>query len=230
MKIKLNAIETRILGALVEKEICTPDQYPLSLNGLVNACNQKSNREPVMELDEATVQAQVDGLIRRYLVRSHSGFGSRVAKYQHRLCNTEFGPLRLSPQELAVLCEMLLRGPQTPGELRSRCERLCHFESVEQVEATLSDLSNRDEPLVVRLPRQPGKRENRYGHLLGDDDYAAELHGMELSGPDTATGSTRLERLEQRLTDLEQEVAELRSLLELVMEDSPPSASKSAES
>jgi uncharacterized protein YceH (UPF0502 family) len=125
--ITLTANEARVIGSLIEKEITTPDQYPLSLNALANACSQKSNREPVMELDEAQVQDVVDGLTRKHLVSEKTAFGSRVTKYRHRFCNTEFGELTFSPQELGLLCEMLLRGAQTPGELRSRASRLCRF-------------------------------------------------------------------------------------------------------
>ena len=119
MNIRLSAIEARIIGSLIEKQVTTPDQYPLSLNALVSACNQKSNREPFMQLDEATVKSAVDGLARRHYVVEKSGFGSRVPKYQQIFCNTEFGSLKFTPQETAIICELLVRGPQTPGELRS---------------------------------------------------------------------------------------------------------------
>ena len=127
MNIRLSAIEARIIGSLIEKQITTPDQYPLSLNALVNACNQKSNREPLMQLDEATVKFVVDSLARRHLVVEKSGFGSRVPKYQQIFCNTEFGSLKFTPQETAIVCELLLRGPQTPGELRSRVTRMAEL-------------------------------------------------------------------------------------------------------
>src|SRR5487761_1840001 len=125
MDILLSDVETRVLGSLVEKELTTPEYYPLSVNALVNACNQKSNRDPVMSLDEPTVQRTLDALSRKHLVLERSGFGSRVPKYQHLFCNTEYGSLKFSPQELAIVCELLLRGAQTPGELRSRASRLC---------------------------------------------------------------------------------------------------------
>src|SRR5499425_3763048 len=134
MNIRLTANEARIIGSLIEKQITTPDQYPLSLNALVNACNQKSNREPVMSLDEPVTQATLDGLIRKHFVIEKSGFGSRVPKYQHRFCNTEFGPLKFTPQELAIVCELLVRGPQTPGELRTRAARMAAFSEMGQVE------------------------------------------------------------------------------------------------
>src|SRR5579871_6095228 len=140
LKIELTALEARVIGCLIEKAITTPDQYPLSLNALVNACNQKSNRDPVLDLSESEVQQTLDGLSRKHLVMEKSGFGSRVPKYQHRFCNTEFGNLVLDPQELAVVCELLLRGPQTPGELRGRASRMAPFSEVSETEATLTRL------------------------------------------------------------------------------------------
>src|SRR5579864_5503286 len=133
MNIELSPIEARVIGCLIEKQITTPDQYPLSLHALLSACNQKSNREPVMELDQPTVQHTVDALSRKHFVLEKSGFGSRVPKYQHRFCNSEYGPLRFDSQELAVICELLLRGPQMPGELRSRASRMAPFTDVAQV-------------------------------------------------------------------------------------------------
>ena len=177
MNIRLDALEARVLGCLVEKEITTPDQYPLSLNALVNACNQKSNRDPVLALDEATVQATLDGLGRRHLVLERSGFGSRVLKYRHRLCNGDHNPLQLAPRELAVLCELLLRGPQTPGELKARVQRLAPFADADEVEATLAALAARpDGPFVVRLPRQIGARDARWAQLFTGEPAAA--HGL----------------------------------------------------
>ena len=170
MPLELNALEQRIIGCLLEKQISTPDQYPLSLNALVNACNQRSNRDPVLDLDERTVQGVVDGLARRQLLLEKSGFGSRVPKYQHLFCNTQFGSLKFSPQETAIVCELLVRGPQTPGELRSRAARLAPFQDVSEVETALEALASRaDGACVVRLPREPGRRESRYRHLFGGD-------------------------------------------------------------
>jgi uncharacterized protein YceH (UPF0502 family) len=167
MNIRLSALEARILGALLEKEITTPDQYPLSLNALVAACNQKSNRDPVLELDERAVQQALDGLSKRHLVLERSGFGSRVVKWRHRLCNGEHNPLQFSAQETALVCELLLRGPQTPGELRSRAQRLAPFQDLAQVEDTLARLMARaDGPFVARLERQPGARESRCAQLF----------------------------------------------------------------
>ena len=217
MKIELTPPETRVIGCLIEKQITTPEQYPLSMNALTNACNQKSNREPVMELAEADVQAIVDGLIRKFHVSEHSGYGSRVAKYQHRFCNTEYGSLNFSAQELAIVCELFLRGPQTPGELRSRASRLSHFSDVSEVEAALERLARRDDgPFVLRLPREPGRRESRYAHLFSGEPaipataptLAVAEHGERAEG-----AASRLDRLEQRLAVLEAEVATLRERL-----------------
>src|ERR1700691_3417303 len=163
MKIELTALEARVIGCLIEKQITTPDQYPLSLNALLLACNQKSNRDPVLELTDRSVQELVDGLMRKHLVLEKSGFGSRVAKFQQRFCNTEFSALQFTPQERAILCELLLRGPQTPGELRTRASRMAEFTDVTQVEAALETLSQREGgACVVRLAREPGRRDARY--------------------------------------------------------------------
>ena len=153
MNMNLSLYETRVKGCLMEKAITTPDQYPLSLNALVNACNQKSNREPVLELKETTVKDIAEGLIKKYLVSRVDG--SRVTKYQHRFCNTEFGVLHLSENAIGIICELFLRGPQTPGELRNRTERLCKFKDVNEVETELTNLMAREEPLVVKIPREP---------------------------------------------------------------------------
>jgi uncharacterized protein len=164
--VALSPGEARVLGCLMEKQVTTPEQYPLTLNALVNACNQKSNRDPVMALAEAEVQALVDGLKRRYLVLERGGSGSRVPKYQHSFCNTEFGALKFSPQEFAIVCELLVRGPQTPGELRSRAARMAPFADSHEVEAALSALAARsDGPVVQVLAREPGRRESRWAQL-----------------------------------------------------------------
>jgi hypothetical protein len=220
MKIELNALEARIIGCLIEKQITTPDQYPLSLNALVNACNQKSNREPLMLLDESTVQVTVDELSRKHLLLDRSGFGSRVAKYRHCFCNTEFGTLKFDPQELAIVCELLLRGPQTPGELRSRASRMAAFTDVTEVEAILERLSKRDGgPCVRRLAREPGRRESRYSHLFGGAIAEhADSNLIDAQSPTPGQTSAAEESLpasgqEQRLRRLEQEVQALRAEL-----------------
>ena len=217
MRVELDSLEARVIGCLLEKQVTTPDQYPLSLNSLVSACNQKSNREPVMSLDEPTVQSTLDALSRKHLVLERSGFGSRVPKYQHLFCNTEYGTLKLSAQELAVVCDLLLRGPQTPGELRSRASRMAKFGDVSEVEAVLQALQNRESgPLVARLPREPGRRESRYMHLFSGEPAApAEADDRGPPGePAALEGETlhsRVSRLEAQLAALRAEVEELRS-------------------
>jgi uncharacterized protein YceH (UPF0502 family) len=212
--ITLTVLEARVIGALIEKEITTPDQYPLSLNALVNACNQKSNREPVMELDESQVQEIIDGLVKKHMVSEKTAFGSRVTKYRERFCNTEFGSLTFSPQELGILCVLLLRGAQTPGELRTRTARLCRFDDVQEVEAVLDRLMQREDgPFVARLPREPGKRESRYVQLFSETPHLAE----PTAGKDvTVAGeeAERLDRLEQLVIELFREVEDLRARLD----------------
>src|SRR5271154_5959851 len=212
MNIEFSPNEARVIGCLIEKEITTPDQYPLSLNALTNACNQKTNREPVLELTETAIQQTVDGLMKKHMVSDRSaGYGGRVTKYKHRFCNTEFGPLKFSKQELGVLCVMLLRGPQTPGELRSRTNRLCEFADAEQVEVTLKSLLSREEgPFIARLPRAPGARESRYAHLFcGPIESVEEAPQIE-----AAPGTSAAPSLAQRVAALEQLVDNLRLELE----------------
>jgi uncharacterized protein YceH (UPF0502 family) len=212
MTIELTAHEARVIGCLIEKQIATPDQYPLSLNALTNACNQKSNRHPVLELGERDVQAVVDGLMKRQLVLEKSGFGSRVPKYQHLFCNTQFGSLKFSPQGTAIVCELLLRGPQTPGELRTHAARLAPLSDVSEVELELEELMTRpDGPFVAKLPREPGRRESRYLQLFSGEappEVGDETHA---SMPDS--GSSRPD-LAGRIAALEAEVADLRREIE----------------
>ncbi|HHQ4773565.1 TPA: YceH family protein [Aeromonas veronii] len=205
MELVLGPLEARVIGCLIEKEICTPDQYPLSLNALVNACNQKSNREPVLDLAELDIRVVVDELIRRRLVVNTAGFNARVPRYQHRFCNTEFGELKFDAQELGIICELLLRGPQTLGELRSRTNRLCSFDDVTEVDAVLNRLIERG-PYVVKLPREPGKRESRYAHLFSGE---VDIQAMMDATPAAAYASPAADRL----SELEQEVSELKSRL-----------------
>jgi uncharacterized protein YceH (UPF0502 family) len=210
MNIEFSPNEARVIGCLIEKEITTPDQYPLSLNALTNACNQKTNRDPVLELSEAEVQQSVDSLMKKYMVSDKSaGYGGRVTKYKHRFCNTEFGSLKFSKQELGIICVMLLRGPQTPGELRSRTNRLCEFADAEEVEATLRNLMMREDgPFIARLARGPGARESRYAHLFsGSMDSAPEPDAPEHSASESASGAPTLS---QRVSALEELVERLR--------------------
>jgi len=216
MKIELSPIEARVIGCLIEKQITTPDQYPLSLNALVNACNQKSNRDPVMSADDAMIQSTLDHLIRKHLVIEKSGFGSRVPKYQHLFCNTEFGSLKFTPQELAIVCELLVRGPQTPGELRTRAARMAPFSEVGQVETALESLSSRaDGSFVVRLPREPGRRDSRYAHLFSGAVTIPALTEEPIteSSMASASGPSRLERLEEEVRQLKEELKDIRARL-----------------
>ncbi len=221
MNTTLTALEARIIGCLIEKQITTPDQYPLSLNALVNACNQKSNRDPVLDLDERTVQEAVDGLAKRHLVIEKSGFGSRVSKYHQIFCNAEFGSLKLSAVETAIVCELLLRGPQTPGELRNRANRMATIAAADDVERTLEQLATRAEgALVVRLPREPGRRESRYTQLftgmpavVDHDTSAAPRAASAPTPPSQGSLEARVAELEQALRDVRSEVAELREQL-----------------
>jgi uncharacterized protein YceH (UPF0502 family) len=215
----LSLHETRVIGCLVEKEITTPDQYPLSLNSLTNACNQKSNRDPVMDLDEVAVQQTVDQLIKKRLVSEQSGYGNRVPKFQHLFCNSAFGTLKFSPQELGIVCELFLRGPQTPGELRSRASRLCQFGDANEVEATLSRLASREDgPFVMRLVREPGRRESRYAHLFSGEVAGGEERETPDASADfvekPSAGGGRISQLEARVAALEFSLAELRLLLD----------------
>ena len=216
MNIELSPIEARVIGCLIEKQITTPDQYPLSLNALVNACNQKSNRDPVMSADEAAIQSTVDQLIRKHLVIEKSGFGSRVPKYQHRFCNTEFGTLKFTPQELAIVCELLVRGPQTPGELRTRAARMASFSEVGQVETALESLSSRaDGPFVVQLPREPGRRDSRYAHLFSGAVMIPARTEESVTEPSMASAPapSRLERLEEEVRQLKEELKDIKARL-----------------
>jgi uncharacterized protein len=234
MNLVLLPMEARVIGCLIEKQITTPDQYPLSINALVNACNQKSNRDPMMDVDEATVQRTLDDLSKKHLILERSGFGSRVPKYQHRFCNTEFGTLKFTPQELAIVCELLLRGPQTSGELRPRAARMAPFTDADQVETTLETLRTRaDGPFVVRLPRQAGRRDSQYAHLFSGPVAAAEesgsaategtsmaaataaLGGSASASPASFTHAGRApENVESRVARLESEMRRLREDLD----------------
>ncbi len=212
----LSPLEARIIGALLEKELTTPDQYPLTLNSLITACNQKSNRDPVISLTESDVQNVLDDLIKKGMV-SEVVFGSRVAKFKHRFCNTEFSQLHLNSKELACLCIMFLRGAQTPGELRTRANRLCLFADVTEVDATLAGLMNREgDPLVVKLEREPGKREARYMHLFYDDETFNDVTVSLAPGPTSRNNANeqeeRIVALEELVQEMRIEIGELRQL------------------
>jgi len=202
----LTHVETRILGALIEKDITTPDYYPLSLNALINACNQKSNRDPVMNLDESAVRDALLSLNQKGLAGAVSSADSRVPKYEHRLQEA----FNLPRAETAVLCVLMLRGPQTPGELRGRTERMHRFEELSDVNSALQRLSQRDPPLVRMLPRQPGTKEARYAHLLsGEVEIAEPAH--EPAPADNTADSERIARLESEVGSLKAEIAELKT-------------------
>jgi len=213
MNIEFSANEARVIGSLIEKEITTPDQYPLSLNALTNACNQKTNREPVLDLSEAMVQQAVDSLMKKYMVSDKSaGYGGRVTKYKQRFCNTEFGSLKFSKQELGVLCVLLLRGPQTPGELRSRTQRLCEFTDADAVESTLKALMAREDgPFIARLARAAGARESRYAHLFSGVIESVPETLEPLDAPAASSMGQRLAHLEELVAELRAEVDALKS-------------------
>jgi uncharacterized protein YceH (UPF0502 family) len=216
MELSLTANEARVLGSLIEKDITTPDYYPLSLNALVNACNQKSNRDPVLQLDESAVRDALGALQDRRMAGPAGGADSRVTKYEHRLQEV----FNFSRQETAVLCVLLLRGPQTPGELRGRTDRLHRFEALDDVQSALQKLMQRDPPLVKVLPRQPGTKESRWVHLMSGDVEGAEMPPgagvlADHRSEDRHTEDTeRLARLEDEVAALRRELAEMKDQLE----------------
>jgi len=205
----LSDVECRVLGALIEKDITTPDYYPLSLNALVNACNQKNNRDPVMSLDENSVRDALLKLQEKRLAGPASGADSRVTKYEHRSQEV----FNFTRAETAIMNVLLLRGPQTPGELRGRTERMHRFEELSDVQATLQKLMQREMPLVKMLPRQPGTKESRFAHLLSGDveGYVAP---PEVSSAAAAEDDGRIARLESEVAELRRELADLRQQME----------------
>jgi uncharacterized protein len=210
VNILLNEVECRVLGALIEKEITTPEYYPLSLNALANACNQKSNRDPVMNLDEAAVRQALHSLDGQSLVRSVSASDSRVTKYEHRL-QEAFNFYR---HEVAILCVLLLRGPQTPGELRTRTERMHSFDDLSAVQSSLTHLMKREPPLAKVLPRQPGTKESRYAHLLSGDVESFETKSeVETSASARSADAERIALLEKEVSALRQNAAALEKEL-----------------
>ena len=211
MKYQLGATEARVIGCLLEKQVTTPEQYPLSVNAVTMACNQKTNREPVMNLGEHEVQDILDELVKRHYLRTVSGFGNRVTKYEQRFCNSEFGDLKLSAAEVAVITTLLLRGAQTPGELRTRASRMHEFADVQEVEQTLDGLATRDDgPYVVRLAREPGKRESRYMHLFsGEIDISVKSVAADITAGE--------DDLVARVEALEDEVAGLKQRLDALL-------------
>ena len=230
--ITLSAEQCRVIGVMLEKETTTPEQYPLSINGITTACNQKSNREPVMSLSEAQVQNCVDELVKMNLLMIDHKASGRVNKYFHRFCDTEFGDLKFTAQQRAIICLLLLRGPQTPGELRTRSNRLADFADVNEVENALSQLRNlNNQTLVKKLEREPGKRESRYVQLFSDldenhqtvqnssaliDDAGHEVGNTRIKTPSESEHilTERVKALEQQVATLTEQVACLTELLE----------------
>jgi len=211
MELSLSPVEIRVLGSLVEKDITTPEYYPLSLNALVNACNQKSNREPVMQLDEGAVRDALSALQERRMAGPASGADSRVSKYEHRLQEV----FNFTRPEIAVVCVLLLRGPQTPGELRGRTERMFRFESLDDVQSALQKLGQREPSLVKVLPRQPGTKESRWAQLFGGDVAVGEPSPAESVAASVNSADTeRIAQLEEEVATLRREMGELKDQLE----------------
>ena len=207
----LNETETRILASLVEKQLTTPEYYPLTLNALVNACNQKSNREPVVSYDEKTVTDTLERLRDRNLVYVYYGSTSRVPKYKHMLPSI----YELAPAEVAVMCVMMHRGPQTLGELRTRTERLFQFEGLGQIQETLDALTRRDDPLVFKIERQPGQKEARFAHLLnGEFDVEAFATAVATHRVSGGASNERIEKLEVEVTNLRTEIETIKETFE----------------
>ena len=208
----LSDIETRVLGALIEKDITTPDYYPLSLNALVNACNQKNNREPVMTLNEDQVRASLESLQQQRLAGPARGADSRVTKYEHRLQEV----FNFTRGEIAIICVLLLRGPQTPGELRGRTERMFRFEELSDVLSTLQKLGQREPPLVKQLPRQPGTKEARFAQLFSGDvegfapGTEMETHAVTHESAGRTPSGERISQLEEEVKALRQEISDLK--------------------
>jgi uncharacterized protein YceH (UPF0502 family) len=222
MRYELDQIEERVLGCLIEKGITTPDYYPLTLNSLTAACNQKSNRDPVLEVDDKVVVRALDSLREKELARVVSGAEIRVPKYYHRFAESE----DLSPPQLAVLCELMLRGPQTVGELRGRASRMVEFADLASVETVLLELASREAdhksgPAVRQLPRQPGRKESRYAHLFAGEPALTAEESAHTQGPAPEPArlivqaeNERIEGLESAVQELRDEVAEMRSQLD----------------
>jgi uncharacterized protein len=211
MDTPLNVVDVRVLGSLMEKEMTTPDNYPLTLNALTAACNQTSNRDPVLSLDEATVQKSLDELSRRGLARAVHRSDSRVKRYRHLISES----LNLHPAEIAVLCVLLLRGAQTSGEIRTRTSRLHEFNDLALVEITLQALMTLSTPLVAQLPRRPGQKEVRYAHLLSGEPQADNSEPSPIASiTETPAEPSRIEALEQEVAALRTEMAELRARFE----------------
>ena len=215
MLTELNEIEARVIGCLIEKSIVTPDQYPITLNALTNACNQKSSRDPVMSLSQGEVQHTIRMLEEKHLARTEENFKSRTEKYSQRFCSTRYSDLQLDPAQVAIVCLLLLRGPQTPGELKARSGRLHNFADNSEVVVTLDSLTNREcDALLVKLPRTAGRKDSEYMHLFSGpidlEAYASRTHAAK---PPAGSAQSNVADLTDRIAKLEAEVAELKNLL-----------------
>lgn len=219
MNLSLN--EARVIGCLLEKEITTPDQYPLSLNSLTLACNQKSSRDPVMSMTEPDTQTAIESLMKKRLVTDQTGFGSRVTKYKHRFCNTEFSDLQFNSAQFAIICLLLLRGPQTPGELKSRSGRLHQFSDLSEVDNALISLAQKDPALIHQLPKEAGRRDSSFEELISDQ---VKGESVTLSTQNRAEkilvskDNAEVEALSARVSVLEQEVKRLTDALQDLLE------------
>lgn len=221
MTILLTEMEARVIGVLLEKSVTTPEQYPLSLNALTNGCNQKSNRYPLTQCSEDEITHVIEGLKAKRIVQTTSGYGSRVNKYSHRFCNTEFGDIKLSVHQQAIITELLLRGPQTPGELRGRCQRLVKFTDMGEVEATINSLlAYQPSPLISALEKEPGKRETRYTHRFTHaiDQDAEDQTNSEVLAPIAAPTDT-IASLKAELVQLKSRVHSLETRIEALAPD-----------
>jgi uncharacterized protein YceH (UPF0502 family) len=212
---ELDELEARVIACLIEKSIVTPEQYPMTLNALTNACNQKSSRDPVMSLSQGEVQHTIRGLEEKHLARTEENFKSRTEKYSQRFCGTRYSDNQFDSAQVAIICMLLLRGPQTPGELKARSGRLHKFADNSDVVVALDGLINREgESLVVKLPRTPGRKDSEYMHLFsGPIDIAARAQEVLTAKPHTVSNQSQVVELNARVTKLESEVAELKALL-----------------
>ncbi len=216
MLTELNEIEARVIGCMIEKSIVTPDQYPISLNALTNACNQKSSRDPVMSLSQGEVQHTLRALEEKHLARTEENFKSRTEKYSQRFCGTRYSDNQFDSPQVAIICLLLLRGPQTPGELKARSGRLHEFADNKQVVVALNSLIEREgEPFLVKLPRTPGRKDSEYMHLFsGSVDVEEHVQKILATKPVATSRSDDMAKLTERVEQLEAEVAELKVLLE----------------
>lgn len=220
MNIELTLNETRVLGCLMEKSVTTPDQYPLTLNALSNACNQKSSRNPVLSLEPGIVQRTARQLEEKHLLLCEESFKSRIEKYTQRFCNTPFADFQFSAEEFALIAVLLLRGPQTPGELRTRAARLHPFEQNHEVAETLQSLIDHGKgPLVARLPRSSGRQDHEYAHLFSGAIESVEVEEIPQAATRPERGPDRTSELEARVAALERELGELQRVVKQLTDE-----------